>query len=168
MGEGIVGVIPFVFKIGKYDFDSDKEYFSPNFFDFYEKQIKDSNYIFTIRTEKFLPYYGDMLIEFYETIGKDLEQATKLTPESEHLKVKSFERFEELFSKSNRNSRSPFIVDSFLVSVLRCDTNYAWVFYSGSYKAYLEEYSTLLHFERIVAKSMKNPLAAIVKFGIIG
>jgi len=43
-----------------------------------------------------------------------------------------------------------------------------WLFYSGSYKAYLEEYSTLSHFEKVLAKTMKNPLAKAIKFGIFG
>ena len=43
-----------------------------------------------------------------------------------------------------------------------------WKFYFGSYKAILEEYSTLTHFERLLAIAMKNPLAGAVKLGIFG
>jgi hypothetical protein len=43
-----------------------------------------------------------------------------------------------------------------------------WLFYSGSSKAYLETYDTLVHFERTLAKALKNPLANLVKFGIFG
>jgi hypothetical protein len=31
-----------------------------------------------------------------------------------------------------------------------------WLFYSGSSKAYLEEYETLHHFEKVLAKAIKN------------
>jgi hypothetical protein len=42
------------------------------------------------------------------------------------------------------------------------------MFYQGSYKAILEEYSTLNHFEKTLVKAMSNPLANAVKFGIFG
>jgi hypothetical protein len=169
MGQGIGGVIPLRFKIEKIDFDRYKKYFSPTYFDFYDLKIKEAYYFFTIKPEQFFPYYGDMLIEFYEAIGVELYKATEIAPESELLKIKTFEQFDELFSHSNRNGWRPSIVDSpYVVSILGCSTDYSWVFYSGSYKAFLEEYSTLLHFERILAKLMKNPLANIIKFGIVG
>ena len=35
-------------------------------------------------------------------------------------------------------------------------------------RLFLEENATLLHFEKILAKAMKNPLANAVKIGIYG
>jgi hypothetical protein len=55
-----------------------------------------------------------------------------------------------------------------MFSFLGGESEKYWLFYIGSYKAYLETYCTLKHFERILAKAMQNPLASIVKFGIYG
>jgi hypothetical protein len=60
------------------------------------------------------------------------------------------------------------IIENTSVSFIACNTCSAWVFYSDSYKAYLEEYSTLIHFERVLAQTMKNPLTPIIRLGIIG
>jgi hypothetical protein len=77
-------------------------------------------------------------------------------------------QFKKEFSHSNQNGGVPLILNH-SVSILACDdTLSAWQFYLGSYKAYLEEYSTLTHFEHALAKSMKNPLTSIIKLGIIG
>jgi hypothetical protein len=63
----------------------------------------------------------------------------------------------------------PFVYSRYSTfSVLGCRCEQYWLFYNGSYKAFLEEYSTLLHCERILAKAMSNPLVNAVKFGIFG
>jgi hypothetical protein len=40
--------------------------------------------------------------------------------------------------------------------------------YNGSYKAILEEYTTLSDMEKLLAKAYDHPLAKITKFGIFG
>lgn len=41
------------------------------------------------------------------------------------------------------------------------------LFYQGSYKALLEEYSTLEHMDRLLAAAMpENPLAKVARFGM--
>jgi hypothetical protein len=68
-----------------------------------------------------------------------------------------------------RNSSTPFIYPHWSTfSTLGGQCKEYWLFYSGSYKAYLEEYTTLEHLERILSKTMKNPLANTIKFGIFG
>jgi hypothetical protein len=42
------------------------------------------------------------------------------------------------------------------------------IFYMGSYKALLEEYSTLRHLEVILGKTLRNPLAQLLQIGIYG
>ena len=63
----------------------------------------------------------------------------------------------------------PFIYDiPGMFSTLGCECQVYWLFYSGSYKAFLEEYTALMHFERVLARAMINPLASAIKFGIFG
>ena len=62
--------------------------------------------------------------------------------------------------------KTDLLINNYKVSGCRCQSY--WMFYMGSYKAILEEYATLLHFEKILAKAMNNPLARAVKFGIFG
>jgi hypothetical protein len=38
--------------------------------------------------------------------------------------------------------------------------------YQGSYKAFLEEWSTLEHMERLLWAAMKHPLAKVMRFGM--
>jgi hypothetical protein len=163
MGQGICGGIQLDFEIEDYEIKRYGKYFPPTYFDFYTNKTKS---LYTIKPKMFLSYYGDLLIEFNNIIGEDLSQ-TGVTAESELLKISNYKQFKEAFSYSNRNGEVPVIMDS-AVSFVVCETRSAWVFYLGSYKAYLEEYSTLIHFERVLAQTMKNPLAPIIRLGIIG
>jgi hypothetical protein len=169
MGQGIGGMIQLAFETEKFGFEQDRQYFSPNYFDYYDREEKSSNYIFTIKPEFFLSHYNDMLHEFYDAIGVDLHDRTEIESGSNLLQINDFDDFKTEFSHRNRNGRVPFISDHRgMVSVISCRTDCAWLFYGGSYKAYLEEYSTFTHFERVLAKLMKNPLANIIKFGQFG
>jgi hypothetical protein len=38
--------------------------------------------------------------------------------------------------------------------------------YQGSYKAFLEEWKTLLHMDRLLWAAMENPLAKVMRFGM--
>jgi hypothetical protein len=158
MGQGICGVIQLNFEMRGFSFEKEREYFSPNYFDFYDRKTKGSDYLFTIKPELFLPHYGDFLVEFNETIGETFEL------EGELLNINDFEQFEKNFSRSG----TPRIWGNHYISIMSCETHSAWQFYSGSYKAYLEEYSTLTHFERVLSRAMKNPLTPIIKLGILG
>jgi hypothetical protein len=42
------------------------------------------------------------------------------------------------------------------------------IFYMGSYKAELEEYSTLSHMEKLLLKAFDHPLSKVAKFCIFG
>jgi hypothetical protein len=112
--------------------------------------------------------YKSFLTEFYDLIDEDFHEVTELDPNSIPL-AGNLDEFSQLFNRDNRNSLVPFVDESgYFFSVLGCECKRYWLFYNGSYKADLEEYSTLLHFEKILAKAMKNPLGAAVKFGIYG
>ena len=84
------------------------------------------------------------------------------------LSCKTRKEFDEAFEcTKSRNASVPYI-DTMSLSCLSCYENIPFLFYSGSYKAMLEEYSTLLHMEKMLVKAMNNKLKTIVKFGIFG
>jgi hypothetical protein len=165
MGQGICGVVQLEFKIEDHKIEKYKKYYSSNYFDFYKRKTKEPN-LYTIKPDMFLTYYGDLLIEFYKNIGESLSKETGLTSKSELLNITDLKQFKEAFSRSNRNSRKPMVTD--YASVMGFGTRWAWLFYMGSYKAYFEEYLTLKHFERILVKLTKNPLASIMQLGTMG
>jgi hypothetical protein len=124
--------------------------------------------IYTIKPNVLVNNYKPFLTEFYDLIEVDFEKATKLTPDG-IPDASTLDKFLAVFDDDARNNRMPFIYDThYAFSFLGGVSSLYWTFYSGSYKAILEEYSTLMHFERILAKTMKNPLAGAVKFGIFG
>ncbi|MCL2151740.1 MAG: hypothetical protein FWH57_02095 [Oscillospiraceae bacterium] len=83
--------------------------------------------------------------------------------------AQDIDEFKEIFSDKEREKQLPFIYkDSLAFSVLGCHCEEYWVFYIGSYKAYLEEYITFLHFEKLLAKTMSNPLSNAIKLGLFG
>jgi hypothetical protein len=166
MGTGISAAIPLIFK--PYEGRSiDVKYFSKSFFDCYDVEETDGKKVFTIKTDLLFNNYKPFLEEFYTLIEEDFHYETKL-----HINdipdINSLEDFTEFFDGDNRNNRVPFMYGASFFSVLGGECEEYWKFYSGSYKAILEVYKTLLHFEKILAKAMTNPLANAVKFGIFG
>lgn len=166
MGRRVGAIVQMEFSMDSYRYERDsKKYFSDGFFDFYDCEKKDQKHFFKIKEDLLLENYGDFLLEFYQIIGEDLGRYEKIPPESELLKLKDMSSFISAFDRHERNGSCPILCDDrFVVSALYCDSKLSWVFYFGSYKAYLEEYSTFTHFERILVKAMKNPLAKAVKF----
>jgi hypothetical protein len=174
MGERICGVILLEFKITDYDIEQYKKYYPTNYFDFYDRdtrEAKKSN-LYKIKLDMFMPHYGDLLIEFYNAIGEDLLiteaedlSEKKFTLKRELLEIKEFKPFKKSFSYTSRDGTIPLIVEE--PSIMAFDSRSAWLFYIGS-EAYLEEYSTLTHLECALVRLMKNPLAPIIRLGIIG
>ena len=159
MGTGISAAIPITFKKSNNYQDS---YYSSKFFDNYNKL--DDEDIYIIRSELLVSNYRPFLDEFYDLIGETQKLEDLNTPDAT-----TFEAFEDVFSHSSRNGKVPFTYDTLgMFSFLAGQSSYYWCFYSGSYKAYLESYSSLMHFERVIQKAMKNPLAQAVKFGMFG
>jgi hypothetical protein len=156
------------FSIRSWDFDNDKNVdkrFHKEFFNFFNRKKTGNDYVFTVKNDFLLANYKDFLCEFYQLIEEDLCERAKITMESELLKIKDMDSFRSAFEHYARNGHIPDICSSRgMVSVLGCNCIESRVFYFGSYKAYLEEYTTFTHFERILVKAMKNPLAKIVKF----
>ena len=167
MGTGIKAAIPLIFTPREQRRINESN-FTQGFFDFFDVEETDTGKIYTIKQDILLNNYKSFLAEFYELIDEDFFRATKLTYD-DLPDMNSMDDFYEFFIGENRGNRTPFIYDiSGMFDVRGCECEHYWLFYSGSYKAYLEEYKTLAHFEKILAKAMKNPLANAVKFGIFG
>jgi len=142
--------------------------FPAGFFGNYIAEEKGEKQIYTIKQDLLLNNYKSFLAEFYELIEEDFEKYTKLTFGS-IPDASSLVEFIEVFNGNNRGNRVPFEYGfATMFSTIGCRCDEYWLFYSGSYKALLEEYTTLAHFEKILAKAMSNPLAKSVKFGIFG
>jgi hypothetical protein len=159
MGTGIAAAIPIALKKSRYYEPSE---FSEKFWDGYI--LDSSSQIYRIKEELLVDNYQPFLKEFYDLIGEPEDLMGRAVPA-----VVNFNDFSAVFDGGQRNMKMPFIDYSTIgFSFLGGESSFYWLFYSGSYKAYLETYKTLLHFERILSKTMKNPLANFIKFGIFG
>jgi hypothetical protein len=162
MGTGIVAVIPII--IGPFEdgwsTPIDTKEFSKNFFETYTVNEKEG--LYTIKTDLLIKNYRDFLIEFYTCIDEKMDMEN--LPD-----VSTYDEFKAVFERNARNTETPYLESGvYGFSCLGGECEKYWIFYSGSYKAYLEEYSTLLHFEKLLPKAINNPLANSVKFGIFG
>jgi len=167
MGRGIAAAIPVVFRPDGH-FGFDKKYFTAGFLDNYDVSENDGEKEYIIKSDLLLDNYRQFLAEFYDLIDVDFRKETDLAPNAVP-DASSLDEFMQKFDDRKRNGRVPCIdKHSIGFSTLGCDCDVYWLFYRGSYKALLEEYTTLLHFEKILAKTMKNPLANAIKFGIYG
>ena len=166
MGRGISAAIPLTFK--PHDrFGINKRDFTKGFFDCFDLEDADAK-IYTIKPDLLLQNYKPFLLEFYDLIEEDFEERTKIAPDA-IPDVATLDEFIQAFDGRERNNRVPFMYDSHIAfSTLGGVSTLYWLFYSGGYKAFIEVYSTFLHFERILAKTMKNPLAGAIKFGLFG
>ncbi|MDR2854723.1 MAG: hypothetical protein LBV40_00990 [Methanomicrobiales archaeon] len=167
MGTGIMAAIPITLE--PYErWELDTKDFSKGFFDNFDVEETGSKTIYTIKENLLIDNYKAFLIEFYTLIERDFKKETDLTFDT-IPSVTNLDEFREVFSDDNRKGYLPYIWNDYhFFSVVGCKCHEYCLFYWGSYKAILEEYITLLHFERILSKSMSNPLANAVKFGIFG
>ena len=167
MGRGIMAAVPLIFDRDEWRGRS-KNYFTISFFDNYDIETVDGKEMYVIKKDTLIKNYKSFLLEFYDLIEVDFEEETEIAPDKIPT-VDGFDEFLETFSRSNRGACVPFIDETpYTFSVLGCDCIIYWLFYRGSYKAILEEYSSLLHFEKILARAMSNPLSNAVKFGMFG
>ena len=170
MGTGICGAILLKFAAKS----NLAEYSVDGFLDNYNlvpKEKNARNEVYVIKEDVLLQNYSNFLTEFYDLIGvKGIQGPYSEDLAEEELKrllsCKTRTEFDEVFDRDIRNTAVPCI--DYGLSCLGCDEHSSFIFYSGSYKAYLEEYSTFMHMERMLAKAMVNPLRNAVKFGIFG
>jgi len=167
MGTGISGAVPLSFKLRERFHYNEKD-FTKGFFDNYDVTETSGKKLYTIKSDLLLNNYKAFLAEFYDLIEVDFQNRTGIAPDA-IPGANTVEEFMEVFSGDNRNNCVPFMYETpSMFSTLGCECEDYWLFYSGSYKAYLEVYSTLNHMEKMVSKAVKNPLANAVKFGIFG
>ena len=166
MSRDLVAAIPLTFQPHN-RFGIDKKDLTAGFFDNFDLLDADAK-IFGIKEDLLLQNYKSFLLEFYDLIGEDFEEETEIHPNT-IPDVNTLTEFVQIFDGEERNNRVPFIYNSHIAfSTLGGNSSLYWLFYSGSYGAMLETYSTFLHFERVLTKAMKNPLAGVAKFGIFG
>jgi hypothetical protein len=166
MGRGIGAVVPIEFRVKKYHY-YEKKLFNNSLLDFYDvvKEPTESgrDASFKIKEDILIKNYKDFLLEFYDLIGEDFYEESRIPHESTKLYLNDMDSFYDVFSTHDTAS-VPRIQGRYYASICGCDCTLCWCFYMGSYKAWLEEFSTFTHFERILSKTMQNPLAKIVKF----
>jgi hypothetical protein len=166
MGAGIAAAIPIVIKPHERAWARSlvKKDFPVKFFDNYTAD--ESGAVHTLNKELLLNNYKSFYSEFLDCIG---DQQYRDFYSEDIPVVSTYEEFKSSFSGGERNNRTPYLDTSRgMFSMSGGVSDEYWLFYSGSYKAYLETYDSLLHFERILEKAMTNPLASCVKFGIHG
>jgi hypothetical protein len=163
MGTGIAGAIPIVLGPGRNSWTKtiERKYFSENFFENYT--IDETGSVYTIKPELLLSNYQSFITEFYDCTREECGEENIPMP-----CVDNYADFEIAFGSEKRGYHPYLQYGSMMFSFLGGESKKYWVFYEGSYKAILETYSTLLHFERVLTKAMKNPLAGMVKFGMYG
>jgi len=176
MGTGIAGAILLDFVIEARSKESLLKNSADGFLDNYEllPETAGAGYErYAIKNEVLLPNYSDFLAEFYGLIygESDRDSPFHVEPATDWEKLfscKTREQFDEAFDHGNRGGYKPVIQTTIPLSCMSCYNNTPFLFYGGSYKAILEEYTTLVHMEKMLVKAMRNPLRSAVKFGIFG
>lgn len=181
MGQGILGAIPTSFRFQKGRWESDEtenkmnfaKHAAKDFFDFYnenqiinEKGNKETFY--TIKPEILLPNFKDFFIEFQTLIGNadDIEVKEALENFNENYdRIVASCNMDEFLSFFNNFEYFPRLFEYFDAMYINTDKQDI-IIYQGSYKAFLEEWSTLKHMECLLRAAMNNPLAKIVRFGL--
>jgi hypothetical protein len=189
MGAGIMGAIPTSFRFdGSYGSYSNymesrvkenKEKFikhaPKDFFDFYnevEHEEKMGNKTMTltyydIKPEILLPNFKDFFIEFHTLIGnypmEEMDGCEKFNDKYDAIVASNdIDKFMKYFD--DHTGYAPLFFPYFEPAYIANSTNL--LVYQGSYKAILEEWSTLFHMERMLWAAMKHPLAKVVRFGM--
>ncbi|MDR2775493.1 MAG: hypothetical protein LBC19_12285 [Tannerella sp.] len=184
MGTGIMGAIPVSFRFSsepwglESDMRNNKKKFTKHapkdFFDFYneiQKRVTDNNgkekesTYYEIKPEILLPNFKDFFCEFHELIADE-------------EKTKGYEKFNDTYDAvAASNDLSKFMayfddgtgyppMDFPYFEPMYVSDCWNLFVYQGSYKAILEEWSTLSHMERLVWAAIKNPLAKVMRFGM--
>jgi hypothetical protein len=172
MGAGIGGVIPLIFHLSKDSWeknDSSKKSMG-NFVDFYDEVKEKDSVYYCIKDVLLLDNFKDFYFRFHTLI--DTEDNVKNTDlfnakYDEIVATKNSDAFVEFFSK-NYNYGPRCMDGAFFSSSDEIICDRILTFYNGSYKAILEEYSTLYHMRKLLAKALDNPLAKVANFGMLG
>jgi hypothetical protein len=171
MGQGIMGVIPVAFTLQGRRYTKD---LPDGYLDNYDHMNQGSNSVptYIIKKEVLFGNLKNLYVSINELLGNEnFEGRSWIDTRWDELS-----KFEELkdyleFLKENSNTETPSfwsrsysddIALNILADITVCD---------GSYKAFLEVYTTLKHLNILFAKALaplKNPLAKTVRFVIFG
>ena len=163
MGMGISAAVPLQFRnVGFSMLEVD---FAKSFIDNYDINYYSGERIYSIKKEVLFNNYKDFIYEFYELIGEDVNRVTRLSDISPN--INNIEDFKTEFGFAN-STCVPYVDNSRYFFTEDCDCLEYWVFYNGSFKIILEDEDTLSHFEKVLTKTMKNPLGRSIKFGMEG
>jgi hypothetical protein len=166
MGRGISAGIFLEFEVASRKVND----FSDDFLACYELECGEEN-LYKINESFFLENYKGLLEEFnyffeIEEVGCHHDDEKELTID-DVPDFKTMEEFCSFWNKSKRKGGMP----------LNCKSDFdtatgiprlTWLFYEGTYKANLEDYYSLYHFEKAVQDAIKNPLGKLVKLGLYG
>ncbi len=158
MGVGIGACIPLSFKREKFRFDDTRS----GFLACYDKtDFDDKFYEFNIKQDLLLNNYKDLINEFYTLIDDQQNKEFHFSENTaEHFNLTNFDEFKTAFQSKIHGFMS--------FSTTVCTPDCSFLVYSGSYKAFLEEYTTFTHIENILCNVIKNPLVKCLKFGEFG
>ena len=168
MGKGISAGIFLTFEVASRKIND----FSDEFLACYELECEEEN-LYVINESFFLENYKGLLEEFnyffeIEEIGCHHSEDKALIWE-DIPDFQTIAEFCDFWEKSKRNSRLPFNYDArFDFDTATGIPRLTWLFYDGTYKANLEDYYSLYHFEKAIQAAIKNPLGKLVKLGLYG
>jgi hypothetical protein len=181
MGQGIMGAIPVSFRFEKGRWKSDEaenrkkfaKHAAKDFFDYYnetqeENEKGDKETHFRIKPEILLPNFKNFYIEFQKLIGneksEDFGSNEKFNDDYDRA-VASGDIDEFLKHFDDHSGSAPTVFSYFGAMYIDTDGQDLLV-YQGSYKAFLEEWSTIRHMEYLLRAAMQQPLAKVVRFGM--
>jgi hypothetical protein len=178
MGVGIAGGIP----IRLYFTDSFRrknflnEPYSEDFLKFYreEEPRNDNKFFYTLDYPELLPQFKEYYFGFYSILQNERMLKETISFSSEYddiIKRNDIDAFIEYFEKANERYSTipePRIFGDGYLSTLYFEPACYLNIYSGSYKAYLEVYSTLDDMRKLLIKAYDHPLAKITVFGMLG
>jgi hypothetical protein len=179
MGTGIMGAIPVSFRFSSRPWglelneqDNKKKFTKhapKDFFDFYnevchtDEKKKSTHYV--IKPEILLPNFKEYFYEFHNLIADEerVDGYEKFNDTYDTVIASNdLDKFMEYFDDGTGYAPRDF---PYFEPMYITDCRNLLV-YQGSYKAILEEWSTLSHMERLLWAAMKNPLAKVMRFGM--
>jgi hypothetical protein len=175
MGRGISGVIPVAFHFQESWRGNLKDNFikhSPaDIFDFYDEIEENGKVVaYRIKSQMLLRNFKDFYIGFHTIIDAQdvLKNCIKFDEKYDAIiKRNDMDAFLDHFSE-NTAYDPYYMTESECFSALDIECDEFLIVYNGSYKAFLEEYQTFYHIERLLVKAFDNPLAKVTKFGLFG
>ncbi|MDR2423861.1 MAG: hypothetical protein LBD59_03950 [Prevotellaceae bacterium] len=177
MGRGIAGIIPVTFCTDEKSWSWNVERFLKNtdkdVFEFYSEIANDDPQYrrYQVRGEVVLRNLKSFISDFYTLIDGEIPEEAAEIFNSKYDEIVEQNNFSALLAHIGELSFPKYYTQMSWVAFsssaqMRC-IDYI-LFYFGSYKTLMEEYSTLLHMKKLLVKAIDNPLSQITQFGLFG